>query len=821
MPLSPPPSPSRIPAPVPGRVAFALCALLLGLHALWVAFPQGDALTRLWVSSLIYIPTFVFAGLSCIWNARRHAHERAAWRTLGAGLLSFGAGQILYAYLLLVRQDPPFPSVADIGFLLALALYAWGFLRFEHAALTRWDTLRLGVDVAIIMAAVGVYAWHFVLRGVLAAYAGEPLAAVIGLTYPVGDLLLLSILLLISLRGGACPGPRETLLAAGLLALIVADQAFIVLGAAGTYQEGSWPDVFWALGATLFAAASFRPAQDHALFAPLAALHRAALFLPYVALAAAFALLVATQGGPGGQGVLWGTVLVTALVVVRQVLAFVDNARLTAQLRQLSGELEGRVQRRTAELNRANAALRELTGDLEQKVRERTAELEASQARLAHQAQHDVLTGLPNRALFQDRLERGIATAVRERRRVAVLFIDLDGFKAVNDTLGHAAGDELLREVAARLQDSVRRNDTVARLGGDEFTVMLLSIHSAQDAALVAAKILERLRQPIALGGAQAHVTGSIGVSLYPDDGADAQDLQRFADLAMYRAKQGGKNNVTFYAPEMNAAGTARSSMELGLRGALEGGELRVVYQPLHDLSGQVRGAEALLRWQSAALGNVSPATFIPVAEDTGLIIPIGTFVLNEACRQLAAWREDGRALERISVNVSPAQFVQGDFVDVVRRALQTWRLQGRDLELELTERMILRDVKGVARKMAELRAMGVRLSIDDFGTGNSALNYLMTLPVTTLKVDRTFVQALEDSPGAYRIVQAIVALGHALGLDVVAEGVETPAQLLQVRDLGVERTQGFLLGRPGPPEELNWEGTGEGGKEKGGDHWA
>ncbi|MBZ9713565.1 putative bifunctional diguanylate cyclase/phosphodiesterase [Deinococcus multiflagellatus] len=809
---SPPSSPSRLLPPAPGRVTFALCALLLGLHALWVAFPQGDPVTRLWISSLIYIPTFIFAGLTCLWNARRHGDERAAWRILGAGLISFGVGQALYAYLLLVRQDPPFPSVADIGFLLALALYAWGFLRFRHPPLTRWDTLRLGVDVAIIMAAVGVYAWQYVLWGVLKAYAGQPVAAMIGLTYPVGDLLLLSILLLISLRGGARPGPRETLLAAGLLALIVADQAFIVLGAAGTYQEGSWPDVFWALGATLFAAASFRPPQEHALFAPLAALHRAALFLPYVALAAAFALLIATHGAPGpaARGVLWGTLLVTALVVVRQVLAFVDNARLTAQLRQLSGELEGRVQRRTAELNRANAALRELTDDLERKVRERTAELEASQARLAHQAQHDVLTGLPNRALFQDRLERGIATAVRERRKVAVLFIDLDGFKAVNDTLGHAAGDELLREVAARLQDSVRRNDTVARLGGDEFTVMLLGIHSAQDAALVAAKILDRLRQPIPLDGAQAHVTGSIGVSLYPDDGADALDLQRFADLAMYRAKQGGKNNVTFYAPEMNAAGTARSSMEVGLRGALERGELQVVYQPLHDLSGQVRGAEALLRWHSAALGHVSPATFIPVAEDTGLIIPIGTYVLNEACRQLAAWREAGRPIERMSVNVSPAQFVRDDFVDVVRRALQSWRLQGRDLELELTERMIIRDVEGVSRRMAELRAMGVRLSIDDFGTGNSALNYLMTLPVTTLKVDRTFVQALEDSPGAYRIVQAIVALGHALGLDVVAEGVETPAQLLQVRDLGVERTQGFLLGRPGPPEELNWEGAPE-----------
>ncbi|UBV45282.1 EAL domain-containing protein (plasmid) [Deinococcus taeanensis] len=792
---------------LPGRITFGLTVLLVVCHAVWVAAPRGSEDTRLWISSLIYIPTFLLAGLTCVLQARRHPGDVLAWRILGSGLVSFGVGQMLYAYLLLVRHDPPFPSVADAGFLLALGLYGVGLLRFQHAPLSKWDTRRLFVDVAVVIAAVGVFAWKYVLYGVLTAYAGQPVAALIGLTYPFGDLVLLSVLLLIALRGGGTLGLRDGLLALGLGALIVADQAFVVLGAAGTYAEGSWVDLFWALGAGLFAAAAQVPGSGEARgWRGAQGLQQAAASLPYLALAAAFGLLISELGsaGPVGRGVLWGTALVTGLVVVRQVLAFTENARLTAALRHLSGELELRVQQRTEELAVANTALRGLTENLELKVRERTMALEASQARLAHQAQHDVLTGLPNRALFQDRVERGLASAAREREMLAVMFIDLDGFKTVNDTLGHAAGDALLREVAVRLQDSVRHNDTVARLGGDEFTVMLLGVQDAQDAALVANKVLRALRQPVVLAdGRTAHVSGSVGVSLYPQDGADAADLQRHADVAMYRAKQGGKNNITFYSPEMNAVDAARASIESHLRGALERQELSVVYQPQYDVHGGLAGAEALLRWHSPALGEVPPATFIPVAEDTGLINALGQFVLNEVCRQLAAWRQGGMEMPRVSLNVSPAQFTREDFVDLVRRALQHHRLSGRDLELELTERMIIRDVDAVARKLSELRALGVRISIDDFGTGNSALNYLMTLPVTTLKVDQTFIQALDRKPGAYRVVQAIVALGHALGMDVVAEGVETPAQLLQVRELRCERTQGFLLGRPASPREL------------------
>ena len=797
----------RLPDSILPKLMFMLVLLLLGVHMLWVLRPWGDDTLRLWVSTLIYIPTFLLAGWTCLLNARRQGQDQSAWQALGAGLLAFGAGQALYADLLLVREDPPFPSVADAAFLLAIFLYSLGVARFRHAPISRWEGVRLVTDVAIIIAAVAVFAWKYVLYGVLTSYADRPLATVIGLTYPLSDLILLSLLLLLSLRGGARLNRREGLMAAGLLALIVADQTFIVLSAAGTYQEGSWVDVFWALGATLFAAASFRePVPQTQRRPPPAALQMLGTLLPYLALAAVFVLLLTSQRqpGPAAQGVLWGTALVTALVVVRQVLAFVENARLTGALRRLSGELEGRVHQRTAELDLANASLRELTENLELKVRERTAELEASQAQLAHQAQHDVLTGLPNRALFQDRLERGIAGAQRTGDQLAVLFIDLDGFKAVNDTLGHSAGDELLREMAARLQNNVRRNDTVARLGGDEFTVMLLGIRDARDVARVAHKLLQALQQPIQMVQGEARVTGSVGVSLYPQDGANATDLQRYADVAMYRAKHSGKNRLTFYTPGMNAVDAARASMEVQLRGALERQELHLVYQPQHDPGGRVRSVEALLRWESRALGNVPPSAFIPLAEDTGLIVPLGSYVLNEACRQLAAWRHEGKAVERVSVNVSPVQFTQGTFVDGVRRALQHHRLQGHDLELELTERMIIRDVAGASRKMVELRGLGVHISIDDFGTGNSALSYLMTLPVTTLKIDQSFVQALEDTAGAYRVVQAIVALGHALGLEVVAEGVETPAQLLQVRELGVERIQGFLLGRPVRPENLD-----------------
>jgi diguanylate cyclase len=459
---------------------------------------------------------------------------------------------------------------------------------------------------------------------------------------------------------------------------------------------------------------------------------------------------------------------------------------------------------RNADLARANAAL----VDADRQKSELLSQL-------AHQAQHDGLTGLPNRALFQDRLERAVAGAARNGHELAVMFIDLDGFKLVNDTLGHHAGDLLLVEVAHRLEQCLRQSDTVARMGGDEFTVILADLRDPEDAALVARKLIRSLKQSVRVAGHEMNVTASVGVSLFPRDGQDATSLACHADVALYRAKQDGKNDVRFFSHDMNAAALERVQLEAQLHGALERDELTLHYQPQCDAAtGRVRSFEALLRWTHPELGSVPPDRFIPVAEDSGLIIPIGAWVLEEAARQVAAWREDGFDGVRVAINVSPVQFAREDFVWLIEQTLERYGLEGRHLEIELTERLIVRDLDRASKRLAALRALGVTVSIDDFGAGHSSLSYLTRLPVDVLKVDRSFVGALGSGSDAGRVVQAIVGLAHAFGLSVVAEGIETDVQLQAVTALGCERTQGYLLGRPAPAlEAVRWL---EGGHESG-----
>lgn len=462
-----------------------------------------------------------------------------------------------------------------------------------------------------------------------------------------------------------------------------------------------------------------------------------------------------------------------------------DDAEMTSTMEVLANELA-----------RTNAALLE--------AQRQNAEL---LAQIAHQAQHDTLTGLPNRALFQDRLERAVVGAARQGAELAVMFIDLDGFKVVNEMFGHHAGDLALVEVARRLEQCLRQSDTVAHMGGDEFAVILTDLRDPEDAARVGRKLIHALEQHVQIGNHEMAVTASIGLSLFPQDGQDAISLARHADVALYRAKQDGKNDLRFFSQEMNAAALERVQLEARLHGALERGELALHYQPQCEvISGRVLSFEALLRWTHPELGSVPPDRFIPVAEDSGLIVPIGAWVLEEAARQIAAWRLDGFDDVRVAVNVSPVQFARNDFVSSVERTLERHGLEGRHLEIELTERLIVRDMDRASRRLAELRALGVTVSIDDFGAGHSSLSYLTRLPVDVLKVDRSFVGALSTGSDAHRVVQAIVALAHAFGLGVVAEGVETDAQLEVLNALGCERTQGYLLGRPVPAlEAVRW----------------
>jgi diguanylate cyclase (GGDEF)-like protein len=422
--------------------------------------------------------------------------------------------------------------------------------------------------------------------------------------------------------------------------------------------------------------------------------------------------------------------------------------------------------------------------------------------KLSHQAQHDALTGLPNRLLFQDRLGQALAQAQRNGQQVAVIYMDLDRFKHINDTLGHSAGDALLRQVAARLDTCVRRSDTLARLGGDEFTVVLAELDDPRDAMRAARNIVEAMRLPFTVDGRELFVTLSLGISLFPDDGNDGETLMVNADVAMYRAKELGRDNFQWFDAEMNVMARERMELEWHLRYAMQLGQLDLAYQPQCDKDGRVLAFEALMRWRHPTLGEVSPSRFIPLAEDSGLIVSMGEWALRTACAQAVHWREAGHPALRISVNVSALQFNRSDWVETVRRVLRDTHLTPDALELEITESLLLKSVKETSANLFELRRLGVGVAIDDFGTGYSSLSYLHKLPISTLKVDQSFVReigARREIPGLDEapIVRTIITLAHNLGMSVVAEGVETEQQRQLLVKLGCEGLQGYLLHPP------------------------
>jgi diguanylate cyclase (GGDEF)-like protein len=447
--------------------------------------------------------------------------------------------------------------------------------------------------------------------------------------------------------------------------------------------------------------------------------------------------------------------------------------------------------RRALEHHSLLEAKRLYENHLEELVRQRTAELN-------HLAYHDALTDLPNRILFEDRLTQALALSQRNRQTLGVLFLSLDRFKKVNDTLGHAQGYRLLKEVAGRLVRCVREGETVARFEGDEFAVLLPQINGTEDVIEITQQIREALKLPFTIDGQEIFVATSIGISLYADDGEDAPTLLKNAGAALYRAKEQGGDNYQFYTADMNAKALKRLALENSLRRALERREFVVYYQPQVEINTrQVVGMEALVRWQHPEMGLVCPAEFIPLAEDTGLITPIGEWVLRTACAQSRTWQDEGLAPLRVAVNLSARQFQQQDLSDMVVRILQETGLDSHDLELELTESSIMKNAESAVSTLRELKAMGVQITVDDFGTGYSSLGYLKRLPIDTLKIDQSFVRDVTTDPDDAALVMAMITLAHNLRLKVVAEGVETEEQLRFLHLLRCDEGQGYLFGKP------------------------
>ncbi|WP_447972090.1 putative bifunctional diguanylate cyclase/phosphodiesterase [Nitrospira sp. Kam-Ns4a] len=459
--------------------------------------------------------------------------------------------------------------------------------------------------------------------------------------------------------------------------------------------------------------------------------------------------------------------------------------RVTEALRCANQELDRRIQERTAELARINEALQ-----LEIAERKRAEECLNS---LAH---YDPLTGLPNRRLFAELLSQSLARARRAGHNLALLFLDLDRFKLINDTLGHTVGDQLLKAVAGRLTAALRASDIVSRLGGDEFTIILEDVGTSEDVARIAQKLLDALALPYPLSGHEVFTGGSIGIAMFPADSADRDGLINSADIAMYAAKEHG-GAFQFYSADMNVRAFERLTLETGLRYALARGEFQLFYQPLVDFrSGAIVGVEALLRWRHPERGLLSPDTFIALAEETGLIIPIGEWVLRTACRQARIWQQEGFTL-RMAVNLSRRQLQQKNLVETVARILKDTELDPRALELELTESQLIQDADRAIPMLKALHRMGIRISIDDFGSEYSSLGYLKRLPITTLKIDESFVRDIVTNGSDASIARAIITLAHCLNLNVIAEGVETEGQAALLRSQHCNEMQGYYFSRP------------------------
>lgn len=427
-----------------------------------------------------------------------------------------------------------------------------------------------------------------------------------------------------------------------------------------------------------------------------------------------------------------------------------------------------------------------------------------SERKIFTMAYHDNLTGLPNRRLFNNRLRQVIATMSRERLMVAILFLDVDRFKYINDSLGHDVGDEFLKEIALRLRKTIRPSDTVARFGGDEFVILLGGIRREENILNVVKRIFTAFESPVTLKEHELRLSASMGVSIYPNCGDTPEALLKTADTAMYQAKESGGNKCQFYESEMGLLGAQWIKMEHKLNRAIAFNEFKLFYQPQINLAtGNLVGMETLLRWQAPDAGIISPTVFIPMAEETGLIIPIGEWVLRNACAQAKSWQDKGYRCSKVSVNISMLQFARENFVQLVMDVLKETGLNPQNLELELTESIIMKNAEEIIEKLSALKDLGIRLAIDDFGTGYSSLSYLKLMPIDVIKIDRGFVKDINTDTGDEAIVKAIIRMGHSLDIETIAEGVETGEQLQVLKGHHCANIQGYLISRPGPPEAV------------------
>lgn len=705
----------------------------------------------------------------CVWAARRNAvRPRAAWYLLGAASASWAVGEGIWCWYELAQNvQVPFPSLADLFFLLAVPLMAGGVLLLARESGAVSGSVRAILDGAIIAGSLLFISWATALGTVWHSGGEGAFARLVGLAYPVGDVITATVAIAALARARGAYRRQLVLLAAGVISLAVSDSMFAYLTQNGTYGNGNWLDTGWVAAFLLIGLAALAPSRAVNTEASPKGQSIAQLVLPYVplGLAGATAVIEEVRGHSIGAILLAIVGATTALVMARQLLTLLDNRRL----------------------NRVLASI--------------VSELEAREVDLARQAFHDPLTGLVNRLLFTDRLNHALERCGREHATLAVMLCDLDDFKSVNDSLGHLAGDEVLRQVATRLQSSVRQADTIARLGGDEFALLIDNVESPEAVVRAVERIGHMLRTPVRVGESEVKTSASVGIVLATGQGPSSEELLRDADIALYEAKYSGKSCYRFFEASMLDGVISRLQLKTEL-GALGNhlGQLTLHYQPiLSARTGRMSGLEALMRWQHPTRGLLYPTSFIEYAEETGAIISVGAAVMDMACAQAAAWRDLGISCPMISVNLSARQLHDRGVVEMVERSLKKYGLPPEDLTIEITESVTMGGAEQAIGRLQQLKDLGVFIAIDDFGTGWSSLSYLRRLPVDFVKFDRTFTADVATDEDAALLFSHLNRLAHALGLETIAEGIETAAQLAAVRRLGCDHVQGFHLARPAP----------------------
>jgi diguanylate cyclase (GGDEF)-like protein/PAS domain S-box-containing protein len=899
-------SPAR---PVPrhtrgwGNLCVAV-ATLAGLFGAVLSTGIGGPDVSQTISNVGLCVAAVSAAIACLVRAKSFTGRmRLGWTLVGLGVLSWGLGQSCWVYLESFRGDEvPFPSQADIGYLGMVLLTPAGLLILPSAAQALANRARSVLDGLMVATSLILIAWILIVEPLIKAGGDSALALYISLAYPLGDVVIVTIVIymLALQRQRGRNFSHLALVGVGIVAFAISDTGYVYLNLVDAYASGGVTDIGWFAGFSLILLAARKPVTvlpdaDTDAEEQGEGGQPFGVLLPYVAVLAALLISVVwfARTGQSSPFVAYTRSALILLIVGRQLLTLLENRNLTRNL-------EARVADRTAELfaseqrfhalvqhssdvvtvvsteaevlyqsesvqrvfgypaqvltgrrltnlidpesaARLAQALRSVAGRpyattvLELTVRHRDrrrrqaemtitnllgdpsvgglvlntrdiSERKELQDQLVHEAYHDALTQLANRALFRERVSEALEHRA-DTDDVAVLFLDLDGFKEVNDSLGHLAGDQLLVQVADRLRDSIRDGDIVARFGGDEFAVLIESPIGSPDAQTVASRIVESLHGPFRIDTRDIHVQASIGLAaagLLAADGGGAEQLMRNADLAMYKAKSAGGSGFASYDPQMLSGLVDRLELEADLRLALERGELALHYQPTIDLSdSRVVGFEALVRWQHPTRGLISPRDFIPIAEGTGLIVPLGRWVIAEACRQAVTWSAGGADHPiKMAVNVSVRQFDRCDLPAVVGEVLAETGMPSGQLCLEMTESVLMTDTEENLAALVRLKALGVTLAIDDFGTGYSSLAYLRRFPVDTLKIDRTFVERLGEQTDDAALANTIVQLGQSLGMSTVAEGIEEYGQLAALRDMGCTYAQGYYFSRPVPADE-------------------